>query len=348
MPVYNGEQFLEEAVESIQRQTFADWELVAIDDGSQDSSRSVLRRFAAADPRIRVIENETNGGISAALNSGWQEARGAYIARLDADDVALPERLARQVDVLNAHPSVAVVGSAAILIDLEGRRLSIAQVPTSNRAIKRILPRRNCFNHPSVTLRRTALEAVGGYRFDHVEDYDLWLRLAERFGLANLSDPMILYRIHAEQVSLRVLEDQVRRAMAVREAAQRRRSSGVDPLDGVDDLTREVVAWLCPEGPEVAAALEPELLAWATTLAELGQNEQAAELVKQASRTLGPRAQTAFASARELRQAELSSAAGKRGAALGHVLRALRHDARFASSRMRARLSDRFGGLLSG
>ena len=345
MPVYNGQAFLGEALESIRQQTFVDWELVAVDDGSHDGSGSVLERFAATDRRIRILTNETNAGIAAALNRGWREARGAYIARLDADDVALPERLARQVEFLDAHPRVAAVGGAAIFVDGMGRRLSVARVPTSNRAIKRILPRHNCFNHPSVTLRRSALEAVGGYRFDHVEDYDLWLRLSERFDLANVHEPVILYRLHPEQVSFRVLEDQVRRAMAVREAARRRRSLGVDPLDGVDDLTPEVVAGLCPEGPELAAVLEPELLAWAVTFAELGRNEEATELVERASRTLGPRAEAAFASFRELRQAQLSWTTGKRRAALAHVIGAVRHDARFAFSRIRARLSDRFSFL---
>src|SRR5438067_1896897 len=128
----------------------------------------------------------------------------------------------------------------------------------------------------------------------------------ERLDLANLSEPLILYRLHPDQVSLRVLEDQVRRAIAVRAAARIRQSSGVDPLDGVDDLMPEVVAQLCPDGPEIGAALEPELLTWATILVELGRGEQAEELVEQASRTLGPRAQAAFASARELRLAERS------------------------------------------
>ena len=348
LPVYNGEAYLDEALESVLDQTFTDWEVIAIDDGSRDASRSILERFAAADSRVRILANETNEGISAALNRGWREARGVYIARLDADDVALPERFARQVAFLDAHPSVAAVGSAAIFIDGGGRRLSIARVPTSNRAIKATLPRHNCFNHPSMTLRRAALEAVGGYRFDHVEDYDLWLRLSERLDLANLSEPLILYRLHPDQVSLRVLEDQVRRAIAVRAAARIRQSSGVDPLDGVDDLMPEVVAQLCPDGPEIGAALEPELLTWATILVELGRGEQAEELVEQASRTLGPRAQAAFASARELRLAERSWTSGRPSASFGHVLRAFRHDPVFASSRLHAWLSDRVGGLLSG
>jgi hypothetical protein len=348
MPVYNSEAFLSEALVSIQQQTFVDWELVAVDDGSQDTSGSVLETFAAADRRIRILANKTNTGVSAALNRGWREARGAYIARLDADDVALPQRLARQVEFLDAHPSVAVVGGAAIFIDGAGRRLSIARVPSSNRAIKATLPRHNCFNHPSVMLRRAALVAVGGYRFDHVEDYDLWLRLSERFDLANLPEPLILYRVHADQVSLRALEEQVRRAVAVRAAARIRRSLGVDPLGGVADLTPEIAAQLCPDGPEFAAALEPELLAWATTLAELGRNEQAAELVGRASRTLGKRAQTGFAAARELRHAERSWGSRRRVDGLAHVLRAVRYDRSFTSSRLRVWLSDRLRDLHSG
>src|SRR5438105_8081109 len=177
MPVFNGELYLSEALESVLQQTFTDWELIAVDDGSQDASRSILEGFAAADCRIRILANETNEGISASLNRAWCEARSEYITIAHADDVSLPNRLAWQVDLLDARASIAAVGGAMILIDAEGRRVSIAGVPTSSRAIRATLLRHNCLNHSSVMLRRSALEKVRGYRFDLVEDYDLWLRL---------------------------------------------------------------------------------------------------------------------------------------------------------------------------
>lgn len=336
IPVYDGARYLAEAVESVLAQTFGDWELVAVDDGSGDDSPAILADYAAADSRIRVLRNETNLGISATLNRGWRAARGAYIARLDADDVALPDRFARQVAFLEGHESVAVVGTNATLIDPDGRRLSTTRLPTKSAAISSTLLRHNCLNHPSVMLRTAALEEAGGYRFDGVEDYDLWLRIAERHALANLPESLILYRIQPDQVSLRGLDDKVRRIATVRAAAQARRDSLVDPLDGVEELTPELLGRV-----EVG---EPELAEWITSaavLADLGRREEANELVAEASRSLGPRAARAFAAASALREAEKARAAGRPGAILLHVLVALYREPRFASSRLTAALEDR-------
>lgn len=323
MPVYDAEAYLKQALESILEQAFGDWELIAIDDGSRDGSRSILDHFAATDPRIKLLSNTTNLGIVETLNRGWREARGQYIARLDADDVALPNRLSRQVEFLDEHPAVALVGSAAIRIDSDGRHLSIAQVPTSNRGIKATLPRHNCFNHPSVMLKRAALEAVGGYRFDHVEDYDLWLRLSERFDLANLTEPLILYRIHAGQVSLRALEEQVCRALAVRVAARRRRAGRPDPLSGTAELTPDLLSRLGLSEPEISGALRTEVLFMASFLADVGRESEARELVRDASEILGARGRRAFAAATALRLAERFWTSGRRFASFRHLFTAI-------------------------
>jgi hypothetical protein len=345
MPVRDGEAYLAQAVESVLGQTLDDLELIVVDDGSTDSSLEILERFAAADPRIRVVSDATSSGISAALNRGWREASGPYIARLDADDVALPDRLERQARFLDENPAVAVVGSAAIMIDPNGRELGIAWTPTDARTIHSTLQRRNCLIHPSVLIRRTALNEAGGYRFDHVEDYDLWLRIAERHELANLPEPMILYRVHPAQVSLEVLDEQVRRSVAVRKAAGIRRREGVDPLTGVDELTPAVVARLKLDEREVAGALESEWLARASLLEQLGEVGDAARLVAQAAGRLGPRAERASVAARELRNAEELRAAGRLAPAVGQVASALRHEPRYTLSRLRVwsteRLHDR-------
>ncbi len=324
MPVYNGRAFLGEALESIRQQTFVDWELVAVDDGSQDGSGSVLESFAATDRRIRILTNETNSGICAALNRGWREARGAYIARLDADDVALPDRLARQVEALDAHPSVAVVGSAAVLVDGNGRRISVARVPTSSRAIHATLGHRNCVNHPSVTLRRSALEAVGGYRFDHVEDYDLWLRLSERFDLLNLAEPLILYRLHAQQVSRRMLEEQVRRTLTVRAAARQRRAGRPDPLAEVAELTPDLAERMGISASEIAEAVNAELLFMAWRLEDVGRAEEARELITASSETLASLPRRELEARTSLRRAEWCWMSGRRIRACRHVAQAVR------------------------
>jgi glycosyltransferase involved in cell wall biosynthesis len=346
MPVFNGAAYLAEAVESVLAQTYADLELVAVDDGSQDDSRAILEGYAERDSRVRLLANERNLGISATLNRGWREARGTYIARLDADDVALPDRLARQVEFLDNHPAVAVVGGAAIIIDATGRRGAIMRFPTRSAAIRSTLPRHNCLAHPSVTMRRAALEALGGYRFDHVEDYDLWLRISERFQLANLPDPVILYRRHVDQISFTALEEQVRRVLAVRKAARARLASHDDPLAEVSELTPAVLARMDLDSAELTRTLEHECLAWATTLAELNNHDEAEELVAQASRTLGHRAVKAFAAAGELQKAETLLGKGRPLAGATHVLIAFRREPRYAFSRLSAWLADHLRGRL--
>ena len=199
MPVYNAGDFVSEAVESVLAQTFDELELIAVDDGSSDDSRSILERYARLDSRVRVVRNETNLGLVPATNLGCRLSRSEYIARLDADDVALPDRLASQVEFLDSHPSVAAVGGAAISIDPSGRQISVLRLPSSSAAIRARMPKRCCFIHSSVTMRRDAFEAVGGYRFGPGGGYDLWLRLSERFDLANLPQPVVRYRVHADR-----------------------------------------------------------------------------------------------------------------------------------------------------
>jgi hypothetical protein len=332
MPVFNAETYLAEAVESVLGQTLADLELVAVDDGSQDGSRAILERVARADRRVKVLVNEQNLGMSATLNRGWREARASLIARLDADDVALPNRLSRQADFLDAHPAVAAVGGAAITIDATGRRIAVKRYPTSGRAIRSMLLWHNCLAHSSVTMRRAALEAVGGYRLRCAEDYDLWLRFSERFGLANLREPVILQRFHLQQQSLRILEQDAREARAVCAAARARRASGVDPLAGVHELTPQMLDRLEVDEAEVAAAIERELLLRAATLVDVGHAAEAKQLVERASHILGSRAERAFAATTELNRAEGLLRGRRPIAGVGHVVRAFRHEPKHAFS----------------
>ena len=345
MPVFNAETYLAEAVESVLAQTFEELELVAVDDGSSDGSRAILERFARADRRVRVVVNEQNQGISGALNRGWRMARAPYIARLDADDVAPPDRLSRQVEFLDAHPAVAAVGGSLITIDASGRRISTRRFPTTNRAIQSTLLRYNCFSHPSMTIRRAALEAVGGYRFRRIEDYDLWLRLSERFELANLPEPMVLHRLHLDQQAVVALERTAREAQAVCAAARQRRAQGTDPLAGVDELTPETLGRVKVDEAEVAAAVEDELIARAAILADLGYNDQAKELVEQATRRLGRRASRAFAATTELKRAEALLHARRPAAAVGHVLLAVWREPRRAFSLLKWWLGPRLSGV---
>jgi hypothetical protein len=180
-----------------------------------------------------------------------------------------------------------------------------------------MLLRHSCLAHPAVTMRRSALQAVGGYRFKGVEDYDLWLRMSERFELANLPEPMILHRLHLQSLSLRILEKIARDAWAVCAAARLRRASGIDPLAGVEELTPEVLDRLGVSEVELHGAVERELITPAAILAvDLGQHEQADQLVQQATRLYGGRAARAFSASSELKQAENLFKTARRRAAL--------------------------------
>jgi hypothetical protein len=342
MPVFNGEAFLAEAVESILGQSLSDLELIAVDDASTDSSPAQLAVFARRDERVRIITSTENVGIAGALNLGCQAARAVYIARLDADDIALEHRLERQTEFLDAHPSIAAVGSSAIMIDAQGRKGAQLRFPTSSSAIRKTLVRHNCIAHPTVVLRRDAFDEIGGYRFQSNEDYDLWLRLSERYALANLDEPLILYRRHTGQVSMNTFFERERTRLAIREAARARAGGDPDPFLGTDTLTPAVLARTEIDELELKRAVEREMLTWAATLSTLGDVSGAAAVVGEASLVIGPRARRAFEAAKELKTADVLRGEGRRRAAIAHVALGLAREPRYASRRLAEWLGDRF------
>jgi glycosyltransferase involved in cell wall biosynthesis len=203
MPVYNARRYLRAAVESILAQTFRDFELIVVDDGSKDDSLAILREYAAKDDRVRII-SRPNTGIVGALNDGLAAARGELVARMDSDDLALPERFEKQVAFLRAHPDHVLVGSQVLLIDPDGAPLCPKRDTeyTHDRIDWAHLHHRWPMVHPSVMVRRDAVNAVGGYRdkYEWLEDLDLFLRLAEVGKLASLPDVLLHYRLHTGSV----------------------------------------------------------------------------------------------------------------------------------------------------
>jgi len=254
MPVYNGAAYLAEAVESVLRQSFGDFELLAVEGNSADASPSILAEFAARDERVRVIR-QTGRGLVAALNQGVAASRGEFIARMDADDVALPERFARQVQFLRDHPAVAAVGTAMQAVGPDRAPLWRMDYPTEPAQVKRMLMTTSCLGHPSVTMRRAAVDAVGGYRpaFRDAEDYDLWLRLVDRFELANLPDVLMHYRCHPGQSTLQRLRTHAAGVLAASAAAGVRVSGKPDPTAGAAELTPELLARLGVTSAEIDA-----------------------------------------------------------------------------------------------
>jgi glycosyltransferase involved in cell wall biosynthesis len=201
MPVRNGAAWLQAAVDSILAQTFGDFEFLVIDDGSTDATPEILR--GSRDPRVRVVTHPENLGLVPTLNEGLRLARGRFIARQDHDDLSYPERLAKQVGYLRAHPDCLLVGSEAFAsIGDEARAYRLLR-PGNTESIRWYLCFDNAFIHSAVMFRRDVLrDEFGGYpQSFHSEDYALWSRVAAERDTANLTEPLLAYREHAASVT---------------------------------------------------------------------------------------------------------------------------------------------------
>lgn len=198
MAVRNGERHLRAALDSLLRQTMADFELVVIDDGSTDATASILCQYAEEDDRLLMVRNARNVGLARSLNRALKWARGRYIARQDADDVSAPDRLDRQAAWLDAHPDVGLLGTAYHVIDDAGRRSVIHRPPQTDAEIRWQMMFHNAFCHSSVMFRRSLLAIEPGYNADFpvAQDYDFWARLLPHTRAANLDEPLVEYRVH--------------------------------------------------------------------------------------------------------------------------------------------------------
>lgn len=217
LPVFNGAAFLRPAIDSILGQTYRDFELLIIDDGSTDASREIAASYA--DPRIHRLENGRNLGLIATLNRGLDQARGEFIARMDADDLSFPDRFARQVGFLDRHPEVGVCGTWYERAAPEGTTLM--RPPGEDSLIRLLLTFDTVFAHNTIMLRRDFLERHG-LRYDpacpYAEDYDFWVRCARHTRLANIPEVLLHYRYHPDNTSNRYRTEQIGTADRVRAA----------------------------------------------------------------------------------------------------------------------------------
>lgn len=198
MPVYNCALYINEAMDSILNQTFDDFEFLIIDDASTDDTVSIIKSYN--DPRIQLVEKPVNTGYTNSLNYGLSIANGKYIARMDGDDISLPERFQRQYDFMEANPDVVVCGVNFSIIGTQ----EIVVLPQENETIKLQLLIGNCLAHPSVLMRKQGLEALSvAYNVakEPAEDYDLWVRILGVGKLHNLQEILLKYRVHPTQVS---------------------------------------------------------------------------------------------------------------------------------------------------
>ncbi|TGU72287.1 glycosyltransferase [Geomonas terrae] len=226
MAVYNGEAFLREAVESILTQTFKDFELLVIDDGSTDGSADIVASFV--DPRVLLVRNGKNLGLIATLNRGIELARGAYIVRMDCDDVSLPERLQRQVDFMEAHPEVGVCGVWYLEFGERVRRTT--RCACDHDSIRCGTLFNPVVGHPTVILRKRLLEEHG-LRYDadfgHAEDFRLWAEALRYCRFANIPEVLLHYRLHPGQVTSVHAQQQMESSGRVRRDLLR--ELGIDP-----------------------------------------------------------------------------------------------------------------------
>lgn len=292
MSVHNGERFLAAAIESVLAQTFSDFELLLLDDGSTDGTPDIIASYVARDARVRPIIRE-NRGLIASLNQLVDEARAPIVARMDADDICQPERFARQIAFMAANPHYGVVGCWTEDIDEQGGpfRVTGPEHPTTHEsfltAIENGWP---LLCHPAAMFRRDLVRAVGGYHgaFRHCEDYDLWLRLASVTRLCSIPERLLRYRHYPEQVSSRHATEQQIGAAVARLAYEERKAGRPDPtatltalpaVDELDDLFgREGIA------RAVRAKVAPQLL-----YSRAGLRDAGFDLVVDYLREGGPR-----------------------------------------------------------
>jgi glycosyltransferase involved in cell wall biosynthesis len=201
LPAYNAAEFLRPAIESILAQTFDDFELIVIDDGSTDNTAEILASFD--DSRIRLEPNHRNIGLIATLNKGLRLATAPLVARQDADDISAPNRFALQVEHLQANTNTVAVGAAMNLVDAEDQFIKQWVYPTSPLLCRWQALFDSPMGHSVSMFRRDAVLSAGGYSPDHkyAEDYDLWTRLQESGAIENLEMPLVEYRVHEDSVS---------------------------------------------------------------------------------------------------------------------------------------------------
>lgn len=216
MSVYNGEQHLRESIESILSQTFTDFEFVIVNDGSTDNSPEIIKSYD--DARTRIINNEENIGLTKSLNNAIKQARGEYIARQDADDISLPNRLELQLEYLEGHPEVALLGTGIYVISEDGETVE-KRIMHPNP--KKSLLKGNRFIHGSVMFRKSVIDEFGAYNetLKYSQDYELWLRMSKKYDVRNLTALLYKLRMHRGSILSRKVEEQQMYAVLARKLA---------------------------------------------------------------------------------------------------------------------------------
>ncbi|MBI2843637.1 MAG: glycosyltransferase [Armatimonadetes bacterium] len=276
MAVYNTAPYLEEAVNSILSQTRGDFEFIIVNDGSADGSGEILDNYSNMDHRIRVVHQE-NRGLPASLNRGIQLARGKYVARMDGDDISLPERLEKQVSFMGSNPDIGLCGTACRLF---GDKSGVSWTMTDPEEIRCRMLFWPCVTHPTVMMRRDLILKHDLYYrtdFKQAEDYELWVRFSQVCKITNLPETLFLYRIRAKQATAAFEDDVARWSGKIQAGALR--MLGIEPSDEEmelhlalhksrfeksRDFVERVEGWLCKiaDANKVTRAFDEDTLAW--------------------------------------------------------------------------------------
>lgn len=238
MSMYNSAAYVQAAVESVLAQSFSDFEFLIVDDGSSDNSAAIVAKLAKSDARITLFRQE-NRGIVPSVNFLIDQAQAPLIARMDSDDICLPDRFAAQVAHMAAHPELGALGTQFIEIDEQDKiRDAYFRHPTSASDIRAALAERQPIGNPTVMLRTEVIRQIGGYRpaFRYCEDYDLFLRLSRVADIENLPDVHLLYRRSENQMSTLNNHRQTRQAVKALFAHREVLAGGRDPFDGLQDM----------------------------------------------------------------------------------------------------------------
>ena len=218
LPVKDGERYLNEALDSIITQTYTNWEMIIVDDGSRDKTPYILKEYKSRDKRVSIITNKRSMGISKALNKGVKKAHGSFLARMDADDISYPNRLERQAQFLLKHKEIIAIGTQCDIIDAEGRKTSVKKFPLSHEEIYNAVFRFNPLQHPTLMINRVLLPRKFIFYdiLDGAEDLNLLFKLFLYGKVANMDQSLLAYRIHGENSSFKKIKHIYRQALEAR------------------------------------------------------------------------------------------------------------------------------------
>ena len=249
MPAHNVQKYINSAIESVLNQSFKKLELIIVNDASTDKTLDIIRSFAKKDSRIKVVNNDTILNIARSLNKGISLASSNIIARMDADDIALPNRLELQYKLINSSKNIAVVGSDIVIIDPVGNKIGLRKYPESSGELKNCLFKYSPFAHPVVMFKKDMFEEVGGYnpKYSPTEDLDLWFRLGRKHQFKSIRQTLLKYRVHEKSSSHSMIKDLEILVFKIRFDAISKYGYRPNLYDIIYNLFEFIIIWFTPE-----------------------------------------------------------------------------------------------------